>query len=339
MTNFLITGPTGFLGYHVVKRLNEQGDCPRVLLPRGVDASSPKVQSLTKLQTESCEGDFADPASLQAACDGIDVVFHLHFAISLGAGAEVERTLHEGNVVATRNLLDAAARAGVKRVVISSSSLAIGLNHEPTKLDESADWEQHAFHLPYAISRRDAELAALARNSDEMEIVAVNPSFTMGPEDYAGAPANGLASRMKSKWFRLNPPIGFGILDVRDYAAGVLGAADRGVPGTRYLLSGTDVNPKQLSLAVAAAIGAEPPGWYLPVAERAVRPILATLGLWTRLRGKPPAVSPAILELFGRYAWYDTSRAREAFDWQPRPLSETLKDTLDWMSEHSAADN
>ena len=67
MTNFLITGPTGFLGYHVVKRLNEQGDCPRVLLPRGVDASSPKVQSLTKLQTESCEGDFADPASLQAA--------------------------------------------------------------------------------------------------------------------------------------------------------------------------------------------------------------------------------------------------------------------------------
>ncbi|MDJ0608868.1 MAG: NAD-dependent epimerase/dehydratase family protein [Kiloniellales bacterium] len=338
MTNFLITGPTGFLGYHVIKRLNEQGNRPRVLLPRDADASSPRVQSLSKLQTESCEGDFADPASLQAACDGIDVVLHLHFAIGLGAGDEIERSLHEGNVVATRNLLDAAARAGVKRVVVSSSSLAVGLNREPAEIDESADWKQHAFRLPYALSRREAEQAALARNSDEMEIVAVNPSFTMGPDDYVGAPANGLAVRMKSKWFRLNPPIGFGILDVRDYAAGVLGAADRGVPGTRYLLSGTNLNAKELSRAVAAAIGAEPPGWFLPVPLWVMRPILAVLNLRARLRGKPPAVSPAILELFGRHAWYDTSGAREAFDWQPRPLSETLKDTLDWMSEHPAAD-
>lgn len=337
MTSFLVTGAAGFLGYHVVKRLNERGDCPRVLLPRDLDASSPKVKSLATLNTESREGDLADPASLQAAFDGIDVVLHLQFAIGAGAGEAVERSLHEGNMVATQNLLDAAARSGVKRVVISSSSLAVGLNREPAELDESADWAQHAFNLPYALSRRDAEQAALARNSEAMAVVAVNPSFTMGPEDYAGAPANGLAWRMKSKWFRINPPIGFAILDVRDYAAGVLGAAERGVPGTRYLLAGSDTNAIELSRTVAAAAGAEPPGWYVPVPVWVVRPILAALGLWNRLRGKPPAVAPQILELFGRNAWYDTSRARQDFDWQARPLSDTVKDTLDWMGEHPDA--
>ena len=337
MTTFLVTGPTGFLGYHVIQRLNEQGARPRTLLTRDLDATSAAVRSLDHLQTESCEGDFADPASLQAACTGVEVVFHLNFAIALGGGDEVERSLHEGNVVATRNLLDAASRAGVKRVVVSSSALTVGLNRRPVPLDESADWNQHAFHLPYAMSRREAELEALARSSDALEVVVVNPSFTLGPQDYIGAPANALASRMTSKWFRLNPPIGFGVLDVRDYAAGVLSAARRGVPGTRYLLSGSDVNPAVLSRAVAAAIGAERPGWFLPVPALAVRPVLATLGLWNRVRGKPPTVSPALLELWGRNAWYDTSRAREALGWQPRPLRETLEDSLAWMRENPGA--
>ncbi len=302
MTNFLVTGPAGFLGYHVIKRLNEAGNKPRVLLTSDDDRSSLRVKSLTKLQTEPCKGDFANPASLRAACKGVDVVLHLYFAIAMGDGEEVELNLHEGNVVATQNLLDAAAKAGVKRVVISGSAFAVGLNREPKKLNESVDWEQHAFNLPYALSRREAELAALEKNSKKMAVVSVLPSFTMGPDDFVKAPANKLASRMKSKWFSINPPIGFGILDVRDYAAGVLGAAERGVPGSRYLLSGTDTNPIKLSQTVAAAISAKIPNFFIPIPSWVVRPVLILVGLWNRMRGNPSKVSSTILELFGRHA-------------------------------------
>ncbi len=337
MTRFLVTGPTGFLGYHVVTLLIERGERPRVLVPRDLDPSLPSTRSLDGLDIERCEADFTDPAALRAACTGIEVVLHLDFAISLGAGDEVERTLHEGNVVATQNLLDACARAGVKRVVVSSSALAVGLSHTPTLLDESADWADNAFHLPYALSRREAEQRALARNAGDMEICAVNPSFTMGPEDHVGAPANALAARLRSRWFRINPAIGFSILDVRDYAAGVLGAAERGLPGARYLLSGANLDAKALYRAVATASGTKPPGWYLPVPAWVARLILGVLALWSRVRGQPPAVSPAVLELFGRNAWYDTSRAREDFGWQPRALQETVRDSLDWRSGHRAA--
>ena len=170
MAKYLVTGPGGFLGYHVIKRLNEAEISPRILLPRDRDASAREFRCLDRLETEVCEGDFADAASLEAACTGIDIVLHLAFAIGLGDGDEVERTLHEGNVVATRRLLDAAAKTGVGRMVVSSSALAVGLNREPSPLDESADWSEHAFHLPYAMSRREAELGALGKRSESPDI-------------------------------------------------------------------------------------------------------------------------------------------------------------------------
>ena len=336
MAKYLVTGPGGFLGYHVIKRLNEAEISPRILLPRDRDASSREFRCLDRLETEVCEADFADAASLEAACTGIDIVLHLAFAIGLGDGDEVERTLHEGNVVATRRLLDAAAKTGVGRMVVSSSALAVGLNREPSPLDESADWSEHAFHLPYAMSRREAELEALGKSSDALAVVVVNPSFTIGPEDYVGAPANKLASRMTSQWFRVSAPIGFGVLDVRDYATGVLAAAERGAPGARYILSGANVDAAQLAREVAAACGTQPPGWFLSIPAWFVKGALKALSLWKRLRGQTLAVSPALLELWRRHAWYDTSRARDELGWEPRPLRESLKDSLAWMRDHPA---
>jgi dihydroflavonol-4-reductase len=75
--------------------------------------------------------------------------------------------------------------------------LTVGLNEVPQPLDEDADWGRHAFRLPYGLSRREAEQAALARSPGDLpEIVVVNPSFTLGPDDPVGAPANGLVKRM-----------------------------------------------------------------------------------------------------------------------------------------------
>ncbi len=337
MNTFLVTGPTGFLGYHVIKLLNTRGDRPRVLLPADIDPDSPGLNGLKKLQIDVVEGDVDDLASLRRACDGVDIVLHLSFTIALGAGAQVERSLYEGNVVTTRNVLEAAADRGVPRVVVSSSSLTVGLNDEPQPLDEGADWARYAFNLPYAVSRRQAEEEALSRSpSQPPEIVAVNPSFTMGPDDLVGAPANGLVMKMSKPGFRFTAPIGFGILDVRDYADGVLRAAERGIPGQRYILSGANVTSDRLLQEVTEVVGIEPPGWSFPLSTWFLRPAIDLMGLWNKIRGNPPKISSKLLELWGCYAWYDTSHARSDLGWEPRPLRDTVRDSLDWMQKNGS---
>ncbi|MCI0461862.1 MAG: NAD-dependent epimerase/dehydratase family protein [Gemmataceae bacterium] len=333
MNQILVTGPSGFLGHHVIKLLNGRGLKPRALVRSGGGEVTKAVTEMRKLDVDEVEGGVEDLPSLRAACAGIDTVFHMNFLIRLGGGAEVEKALHEVNVLGTRHVLDAATEAGVARVVVSSSALTVGLSRKPQPIDEAADWATCGFDLPYALSRRQAEQEALARPSGRglPTIVAVNPSFTMGPEDFVGAPANGLAKGMTKRWFRMTAPIGFGVLDVRDFADGVLRAAERGRHGRRYLLSGENVMPGSLLNEVATVYGKRPPRYLFPIKAWMAYPLVTAHEMWSRLRGKPPKATRSILQLWGRYAWYDTSLARHELGWEPRPLRDTLRDTLDWL--------
>ncbi len=336
MKKILVTGPSGFLGYHVIKLLTQRGFRPRALLLDERDQQQPALDNLKKLEPELVSGQLDDVTSLVAACQDVDTVLHLKFAIALGSGKEVEESLHRVNVVGTRNVLDAAARAGVGRVVVSSSALTVGLNRQPQPLDETADWDTHRLDLAYILSRRQAEQEALARPQNEAPVVcAVNPSFTMGPEDYVGAPANKLVMNMTKWWFRFNAPIGFGVLDVRDYADGVLRAAEKGRHGQRYILSGENVMPDQLKRMVAEAVKRTPPRFLLSIRAWMAYPLFATLEMFGWLRRKPPKVTRDLLQLWGRHAWYDTSLARNELGWRPHPLRDTLNATIDWMSANA----
>ncbi len=332
MKKILVTGATGFLGHHAVRLLNERGQRPRVMLSAAERAPSKGLDALRRLDIEEVAASVEEPASLAAACDGVDTVLHLEFALKLSSGPEVEKQLHEVNVIGSRNLLDAATRAGVARVVMSSSSLAVGLAREAKPIDESAPWEVTGLELPYARSRREAELEALSRPSgpDLPVIVTINPTFTLGPHDYQGAPANSIVKLM-AKGFPLDADIGFSILDVRDYADGVLRAAERGQHGKRYLLSGDNVTARALLSAVCEVTGKKAPGWRFTLYPAVLSPLLALLELQAKAMGSVPVATRVVLELFGRYAWYDASLARSELGWQPRPLRDSIKDTLAWL--------
>lgn len=86
-------------------------------MPADIDPGLPGIKALKKLDVEIVNGNVNDSGSLRAAWDGINIVLHLHFSITLGGGEQVEKTLHQENVIGTRNLLEAAAQAGVTRVV------------------------------------------------------------------------------------------------------------------------------------------------------------------------------------------------------------------------------
>lgn len=330
MSTILITGPSDYLGYHVIKLLNQRGVRPRALLRSSDGETSKAVKELKKLNIDEFEGDVEDLPSLQAACTGVDTVCHMNFVLSVGGGKEVEKALHEGNVLGTRNVLDAATHAGVARVVVSSSVLTVGLNREPKPLDETADWDTYSFGLPYALSRRQAEQESLARPSGAglPTIVAVNPSFTMGPADFVGAPANALVKKMAKGSFRITAPIGSGVVDVRDFAEGVLLAAQKGHHGRRYILSGENLTLEMLLKEVAVVSGTQPPGFLFPLKKWMLYPLVTAYELVSRVSGKTPKITRSILQLWDRYAWYDTTLARTELGWEPRPLRETLRQVL-----------
>jgi dihydroflavonol-4-reductase len=324
MNTVLVTGASSFLGYHVAKRLNASGVRPRVL-----ESRESKPERLDGLDVDRRPGHLEDPAAIRAACADVDTVLHLAFKVSLGGGAGLLDQMRRINVVGTTNLLQAAAAAGVSRAVVAGSALAIGVNKDPAPIDESATWSRYAFDLPYANIRRDAELAALALATPSFAVLTVCPAFTLGPDDPVGAPANTLIERLIAGRLRVTVPVGFGILDVRDFADGMLRAAERGRSGQRYLLSGENVTTSQF-LGRAATIASVRAPWIRPPTIL-LHGVVGALGLLGRIRRKPAPMTRHVLQIIGRYAWYDTTKARAELGWMPRPLDETLGDTIHWL--------
>jgi nucleoside-diphosphate-sugar epimerase len=319
----LVTGATGFLDYHVAKRLNEQGVRQRVLELRGSD-----MTPLARLDVERCAGDLDDPQALRDACAGVDTVLHLTFKVSVADGEQIVQEMERVNVVGTRRLLETAA-AGVTRALVSGSALAVGVNREPFPMTETASWSEHAFDVPYAVSRRAAEQQALTRATEEFAVMSVCPAFTLGPDDPVGAPANKLIESLVTRRWRIILPVGFGCLDVRDFAAGVLAAAERGVSGQRYLLSGHNVTTDEF-LAQAAAIAGVPTPRFTPP-RSLLRGAVAAVAMLSTVRGNPAPIHRGLLQIVGRYAWYDTTRVQSELGWQPRPMRQTLEDTIAWL--------
>lgn len=324
MKTVLVTGASSFLGYHVAKRLNEQGLRPRVLELPGA-----KLDALNRLDVDRCRGDLGDPAAVNAACAGVETLVHLAFTVSVAGGRALHDEMRRVNVGGTQRLLQSASAAGVRRAVVAGSALSVGVNREPAPLDESADPSPHAFALPYAMIRGEAEREALARSTPAFEVMSVCPSFTFGPDDPTGAPANTLLKKIVTGKQRFTLTVGFGCLDVRDFAAGALLAAERGRGGQRYLLSGENVTANELAQRAATIAGVRPPRFNppLPLLKAGV----GALEWWCGLRGTSAPITREVLQVIGRYAWYNAAKARTELGWTSRPLQQTLEDTIHWI--------
>jgi len=324
MKNVLVTGASSFLGYHVAKQLNEQTIRPRVL-----ELRDSNLDPLKRLDVIRCEGHLGDSQAMAAACDGVDTVIHTAFKVSVGSGTTQLDEMRKINIEGTNRLLDTAAAKGVARAAVASSALAVGVNRRPEPLDETANWAEHAFNLPYALMRRQAEQEALAKTRPGFAVVAVSPAFTFGPDDPVGAPANKLLETLINGKLRFTLSVGFGALDVRDFAKGAILAAERGLPGQRYLISGHNVTVNQLLEQAAAIAGVRAPRFEPPRALLSV--LVGAVEIVSKIRGKAPPLTRDVLQIIGRYAWYDTSRARADLGWEPRPLKQTLEDTIRWL--------
>ena len=271
------------LDYHVIKRLNERGIRPRSLVLPPPDSDTTHIKRLSvdlmgEMHRAQRPGGFAA---------GVDTVLHMAYKVKRRA-----RRHARGQRGGTRTLLDAAEAARVARVVVTSSATAIGFNRDPAPLDEDADWAVHGIALPYAESRREAEQLALSRSRPGFEVVVAAPALTIGPEDFGPAPGGSLIKRVIAGRFVPTVNLGVGCVNVRDFADGVLLAAERGRPGQRYVLCAHNPTLKDLVAEIAAVAGTRARTWHLP--RWLPRVLVAALVFWSRIRDKSRRYRPPL---------------------------------------------
>lgn len=319
MAKTLVTGGTGFIGSHLVRALDERGDDLRLLI-----RSASSADHLTDFGFERVNGDITDRRAVRRAVAGCDRVFHVAGLTSMrrGRAARVVRT----NVEGTRLLCEEALAAGVGRVVHCSSAAALGPAQPGERADESQAFPASARGIPYVHSKHEAESEALRVAAHGLDVVIVNPTFVLGPEDPTGTSMD-LVKRFLTREIPVYVNGGINISDVRDVAAGHLLADEQGNAGERYILAGRNFTLQRLFADLSRISGVSAPEIRLP-ASLALGAAEATERL-----GLPVPISADETRSAALWWTYSPAKAKRELDYRPRPHEETLTDAVAWQSE------
>jgi dihydroflavonol-4-reductase len=314
----LVTGGAGFVGRAVLDRLVASGRPVRALARSDASATA-----LAAAGAEVARGDIMDPPSLVAAMEGCEVAYHVAGlnGFCLPDPAELTRV----NVRGTENAVRAAAAAGVRRVVYTSSAAAIGEERGTVGREDSP--HRGRFLSAYERSKFQAERAALrAGRETGVEVVCVNPASVQGPGRVRGT-ARILIDALNGR-LRVVIDSRMSLVDVADCAEGHLLAERRGVAGERYLLSGTTLTVTEALEALARVSGRrETPRRLPPAAAMALACAVEGAG---RLRGRRPPVCREMMRTLLHGHAYDGSRAARELGLAYTPLEESLRRTVDW---------
>jgi dihydroflavonol-4-reductase len=318
MARIFLTGGTGVIGGALITRLQERGD-EVVALAR----SDTAARRLSDRGVAVARGETTDGAALAAGMAGCEVAFHLAGINSLCVAepGPMERANIDGAVAAVR----AAARAGVARLVHTSSAATIG---EPSGTIAN-EWTEHRgwYLSTYERTKTEGERAALAAAREVgQDIVCVNPSSVQGP-GRAGGTGRFLLAFLDGR-LKVFVDTHVSMVDIQDCVEGHLLAAERGVTGERYLLSGIRLSiTEALSLAAeVAGVERKPrlvPRMVAVVAGTAVEQAF-------RMRRRQPPVCREMVRTLLHGHRYDGSRAERELGLRYTPPGQTISRTVDW---------
>ncbi len=317
----LVTGPSGVVGANLLRELLDAGWVVRVLLRPG-----PPRRALAGLEVERIEGDVLDPESLPDAMDGVDIVFHT--AARFAYGGVDAHELDAVAVAGTRNVVRAAARAGVDRIVLTSSSVVFGSSSGPTPRDETAPFTPEDAS-GYAMSKvRQERTAVETARSEGVDLVSVCPTLTVGGWDYRLAESNAIVVKYLNDPWRSTFAGGCNIVSARDVARGHRLVAERGQSGQAYILGSDNLEWSALHRTISELCGTYGP---LFTASHTGAYMAAAWGeIASRFTGAPPALTRDEVRMMGRWYWYDSARAR-ALGYDPVCTREALREAVAWL--------
>jgi dihydroflavonol-4-reductase len=325
----LVTGASGFVGSAVAKAFRESGHKVRAL----IRTSSPRTN--INPGDAVVVGDICDRDAVAAAVRGVRHVVHVAADYRLWAPspADILRT----NVEGTRVVMEEALRAGVERIVYTSSVATIELR-AGAPADESRPLAENQAIGAYKKSKVIAErmVEDMVKNAG-LPAVIVNPSTPIGPRDVKPTPTGRIiveAARGRMPGF---VDTGLNLAHVDDVAAGHLAALRRGAIGERYILGGDNVDLRIMLAEIARVSGRRPPRLRLPVA--AVYPIAVGAELWSHLTGREAFVTRDGLRMARHHMFFDDAKARRDLGYASRPYQEAIVDAIAWFRDAGYLDD
>ncbi len=315
----LVTGGTGLVGNNIARALVAVGSRVRVLV-RDPRATRP----FAGLDVEFATGDVTEPVSVAVALEGISGVVHAAGYVGLGwRHADVHESV---NHIGTRNVAQAARRAGVRLVHVSTIN-ALGHGTRERLADEA--WVAGPnVACPYVTSKQAAGRCVREEIAQGLAAVIVHPSLMFGPWDWK--PSSGrMFLEVTRRFTPLAPAGGISVCDVRDVAQAIVTALAGAPAGRSYVLAGHNLTYLRLWQHMADTARTQRP---LARCGPLLRKTAGAAGdLWARLTGHEPDVNSAAIRLSDQYHYFSSALAQQELAYQIRPLEDTLRDTWQWL--------
>ena len=320
----LVTGAAGHIGNVLARELVNRGQTVRALLMPGEDAAP-----LQDLSVELVEGDVLDFCSLQAAFEGVEVVYHLAGLISILPGKDP--FVQTVNVLGTRNVIQAARLAGVRRLVYTSSIHALQRVPHGILIDENIPFDaQHAISA-YDHSKAQASLEVLKAVQEGMDAVIACPTGVIGPYDFRRSEMGKLIIDCLKNKLMFYVDGAYDFVDVRDVAAGLILVGEHGRTGQTYILSGERLSVRDIFKHVQEIIGRRLVCLKIP--GNLARLAASLTPLHYRLTRIKPRITSYSLATLASNSVISHAKAMLELGYSPRPLRETLADTIRWFRQ------
>jgi dihydroflavonol-4-reductase len=322
----LVTGATGFVGSAVMRRLIDRGAEVRVVARAGSDR-----RNLDGRAVEVVTGELNDAAALDRAADGCEAVFHV--AADYRLWVPDPAAMYRANLDGTKAVMAAAARAGVRRIVYTSSVATLGLRADGLASDETtpSTLADMIGHYKRSKFMAEEEVRRLVRE-EGLPAVIVNPSTPIGPGDVKPTPTGRMIVNAAAGRMPAYVDTGLNIVHVDDVAEGHLLALEKGRVGERYILGGEDMSLASLLNAIAGMTGGRPPLLSLP--HGLVMPIAYIAEAWARLTGRgEPMVTRDGVRLSRKRMYFTSAKSQRELGYAARPATDALTDAICWFRQ------
>lgn len=317
-----LTGASGHVGVNLTRALVSRGRQVRVL-------SHTSNLGLEGLPVDYCQADVKDVDTLVAAFCGVEVVYHLAAHISL---LMKDARCAAVNVEGTRNVIEACRRSGVRRLVHFSSVHALCSEPIDIPVDESRPYVSSPGTPPYDRSKAEGEKLVLGAVEQGLDAIIINPTGVIGPYDYRPSHFGQALIQIASGKIPVLIEGGFDWVDARDVAEWAIKAEDVAAPGSRYLLSGHWLSMREIAGIAAGMMGRQAPGLTCPIAvARACAPIVTAA---SALSGNRPIFTRVSLGALVSNRNISHAKATSELGYNPRPVRQTISDTLQWFKDN-----
>jgi nucleoside-diphosphate-sugar epimerase len=327
----LVTGATGHLGANLLRRLLADGESVRVLLKPGA-----RTEAVDGLDVEKVEADLRDPSAVDRAVVGCDSAYHCAAIVSTVDGNAAHRTaIFETNVVGTKHVLDAASKAGLRRVVVSGSFSAVGYDpNDPTQpANEEMVADPFRAPMPYSISKMGCEHECWKATARGLEVVVAVSCAIIGPNDFVPSRLGGTLCAFARGKIHAYIPGGFPWVAARDIADGHVRAMQQGRSGERYIIASEYKSMDELMDIFARVTGRPRPRLRLP--PRVMYGI-ATLTKPFVTRFVPPErhrLTQGAIRVLTLHRRADITKAETELGFRPTSIENAVHDAYDWFCE------